>query len=185
MIEMILLSSSISVTYLALCLLLWLGGQVGSRDPAIERLPDLTRTGASRSRVETRLLPAAPTGQWLSDRAAGPIINSMEIKMNRTVLAVLAASVGVVAPAALAHAQTTTYAATRAEQDVSETWARIKGAWTQTKGEVKVQWGRLTDDDLTEIDGRRELLVGKIETRYGVDRKEAERQVGGFESEHR
>jgi ribosomal protein L1 len=58
---------------------------------------------------------------------------------------------------------------------------KIKGGWTQTKGTVKEQWGKLTDDDLLEIQGRREQLVGKIQTRYGISLEEAEAQVSGWE----
>jgi len=46
---------------------------------------------------------------------------------------------------------------------------------------VKEQWGKLTDDDLLEIEGRRDQLVGKIQTRYGISREEAEAQVGTWE----
>ena len=56
-------------------------------------------------------------------------------------------------------------------------WDRIEGGWTQFSGKAKEQWGKLTDDDLTEIDGRREQLAGKIQARYGVARDEAERQL--------
>lgn len=63
----------------------------------------------------------------------------------------------------------------------SSTWEKIKGGWTDTKGVVKEQWGKLTDDDLMEIEGRREQLVGKIQARYGVTREEAERQVRMWE----
>lgn len=53
----------------------------------------------------------------------------------------------------------------------------IKGKWKQLKGSVKEQWGKLTDDDLTRIEGDSEQLVGKIQERYGIARSEAERQV--------
>jgi len=45
---------------------------------------------------------------------------------------------------------------------------------------VKEQWGKLSDDDLMEIQGRREQLVGKIQTRYGISQEEAEAQVSGW-----
>ncbi len=64
-------------------------------------------------------------------------------------------------------------------------WEKMKGSWSQTKGAVKEQWGKLTDDDLLEIEGRRDQLVGKIQTRYGITREEAERQVGVFERSQR
>jgi uncharacterized protein YjbJ (UPF0337 family) len=53
----------------------------------------------------------------------------------------------------------------------------MRGKWNQLKGSVKQQWGKLTDDDLTTIDGQRDKLVGKIQERYGIAREEAERQL--------
>jgi uncharacterized protein YjbJ (UPF0337 family) len=60
-------------------------------------------------------------------------------------------------------------------------WDQIEGQWKQTKGQVKEQWGKLTDDDLTTINGKRDQLVGKVQERYGVAREKAEEQVGEFE----
>ena len=65
--------------------------------------------------------------------------------------------------------------------DARSIWEQFKGSWSQTKGAVKEQWGKLTDDDLLEIEGRRDQLVGKIQTRYGISREEAEAQVGTWE----
>lgn len=53
----------------------------------------------------------------------------------------------------------------------------MRGKWNQLKGSVKQQWAKLTDDDLTAIDGQRDRLVGKIQERYGIAREEAERQL--------
>jgi uncharacterized protein YjbJ (UPF0337 family) len=53
----------------------------------------------------------------------------------------------------------------------------IKGQWTQLKGHAKEKWGELTDDDLDRIAGRRQVLVGKIQERYGRDLVSAEREV--------
>jgi uncharacterized protein YjbJ (UPF0337 family) len=47
-------------------------------------------------------------------------------------------------------------------------WNRIEGNWKQAKGKVKEKWGQLTDDDLTQINGKRDQLEGKIQQRYGV-----------------
>lgn len=57
------------------------------------------------------------------------------------------------------------------------TWEALTGRWEQLKGSVKAQWGRLTDDDLTQVEGRRDQLVGKIRERYAIAQEEAERQV--------
>ena len=51
----------------------------------------------------------------------------------------------------------------------------FKGAWKQLKGNVKKQWGKLTDDDLMEIDGNKDVLVGKLQERYGYSRAQAEK----------
>ena len=59
---------------------------------------------------------------------------------------------------------------------------RIEGNWKQFKGKVKEQWGKLTDDDLDVISGRRDQLAGKIQERHGVARDEAERQIKDFET---
>src|SRR5262245_57248869 len=53
----------------------------------------------------------------------------------------------------------------------------LKGQWTQLKGLVREQWGKLTNDDLDQIHGRSEQLVGKLQERYGIARDEAERQL--------
>lgn len=57
----------------------------------------------------------------------------------------------------------------------------IQGKWEQVKGEVIKQWGKLTDDTLTEINGNRTKLLGKIQETYGVAQDEAERQVSEWE----
>jgi uncharacterized protein YjbJ (UPF0337 family) len=59
---------------------------------------------------------------------------------------------------------------------------RMEGNWKQFKGKVKEQWGKLTDDDLDVISGRRDQLAGKIQERHGVARDEAERQIKDFET---
>jgi uncharacterized protein YjbJ (UPF0337 family) len=56
----------------------------------------------------------------------------------------------------------------------------MKGKWTQLKGEVRRQWGRLTDDDVDQIQGNAEKMVGKLQERYGWAREEAERELDGF-----
>lgn len=65
---------------------------------------------------------------------------------------------------------------------------RIQGRWKQLKGKVKEQWGKLTDDDLEVIAGRRDQLLGRIQQRHGLAREEADRQVSDWERsspEHR
>jgi uncharacterized protein YjbJ (UPF0337 family) len=62
-------------------------------------------------------------------------------------------------------------------------WDTVKGDWKQFQGKVKEQWGKLTDDDLARIEGRRDQLTGAIQKRYGIAKDEAEKQVSAFEQE--
>ncbi|WP_418319007.1 CsbD family protein [Piscinibacter sakaiensis] len=59
-------------------------------------------------------------------------------------------------------------------------WDRIEGNWKQIKGKAKVQWGKLTDDDLDVVAGNRQQLAGKIQERYGIEKDEAEKQVDAW-----
>lgn len=59
-------------------------------------------------------------------------------------------------------------------------WDRIQGDWKTFKGKVRQKWGKLTDDDLERIAGKREELVGRLQKAYGIGRDEAERQVNEF-----
>jgi uncharacterized protein YjbJ (UPF0337 family) len=60
-------------------------------------------------------------------------------------------------------------------------WDRVEGNWMQLKGKIKQQWAKLTDDELTEVDGSRDELVGKIQESYGITKDEAEKQVKEWE----
>jgi uncharacterized protein YjbJ (UPF0337 family) len=64
-------------------------------------------------------------------------------------------------------------------------WERIEGNWKQLKGKVTERWGKLTDDDLDVVAGRREQLAGKIQERYGIAVDEAERQLSDWEHQVR
>jgi len=57
---------------------------------------------------------------------------------------------------------------------------RVTGVWHQIKGRAKQQWGKLTDDDLKQLEGHAERLAGKLQERYGLARAEAERQATEF-----
>lgn len=57
---------------------------------------------------------------------------------------------------------------------------QIEGDWRQLSGKVHQQWAKLTDDDLAQIEGRTEQLVGRIQERYGIARERAESQVQDF-----
>jgi uncharacterized protein YjbJ (UPF0337 family) len=56
----------------------------------------------------------------------------------------------------------------------------LKGQWKQLRGKARQQWGKLTDDDLTTIRGDRDVLLGKIQERYGRTREEAMRDVDSW-----
>ena len=55
------------------------------------------------------------------------------------------------------------------------------GNWKTFKGQVQQQWGKLTDDDLDVIAGRREELLGRIQNAYGMSRDDADRQIREWE----
>jgi uncharacterized protein YjbJ (UPF0337 family) len=59
-------------------------------------------------------------------------------------------------------------------------WDRIAGSWMEFKGRAKEQWGKLTDDDLDQIDGKREALAGRLQNRYGMAKDEADRQINDW-----
>ena len=57
---------------------------------------------------------------------------------------------------------------------------QIVGAWREIRGKMRAQWGKLTDDDLKQLEGNVQQLAGKLQQRYGLARAEAERQVQEF-----
>jgi uncharacterized protein YjbJ (UPF0337 family) len=60
-------------------------------------------------------------------------------------------------------------------------WDQIKGNWMQIKGVVREKWGKLTDDDVDVIAGKRDILLGKIQEKHGVAREEAEKELKDWE----
>ena len=56
-------------------------------------------------------------------------------------------------------------------------WDRIAGNWKEFRGKVKEKWGQLTDDELDQINGRREQLEGRIQNRYGYAKDKARQEV--------
>lgn len=52
----------------------------------------------------------------------------------------------------------------------------LEGNWKQLKGKVRENWGKLTDDEVDEIGGRKDHFVGKIQEKYGMNRDEAEKE---------
>ncbi len=59
-----------------------------------------------------------------------------------------------------------------------DVWA---GRWQQLKGHVKENWGALTDDDITEIDGKKDILLGKLRAKYGYTQERAAKEIKDFE----
>jgi len=62
---------------------------------------------------------------------------------------------------------------------------KAEGTWKELKGKIKEQWGKLTDDDMTVIEGNRDQLAGRLQQRYGIAREDAERQVEEFRTRYR
>lgn len=65
--------------------------------------------------------------------------------------------------------------------DKDQSWNKVQGTWEQVKGTLREKWGKLTDDDIAECKGSREVLIGKIMQREGLDRAVVERQVGEWQ----
>lgn len=59
-------------------------------------------------------------------------------------------------------------------------WEIVEGKWKELKGSVRSKWGKLTDDDLEMIAGKRDQLVGRLQQRYGLQRDAAEAEVDGW-----
>jgi uncharacterized protein YjbJ (UPF0337 family) len=59
----------------------------------------------------------------------------------------------------------------------------LQGRWTQLTGKVREKWGQLTDDDFTQIAGKKDQLVGRVQERYGLAKEEAEREVNEWLNE--
>ena len=64
----------------------------------------------------------------------------------------------------------------------SSHWNKIAGNWDQYSGEFRRRWGLLTDYDLEEIRGERNLLIGKLQERYGYTAEDASRKVEDWET---
>ena len=58
---------------------------------------------------------------------------------------------------------------------------QVIGNWKQVKGVVRKKWGKLTDDDVDVIAGKRDILLGKIQERHGIAREEAEKELKAWE----
>jgi uncharacterized protein YjbJ (UPF0337 family) len=72
--------------------------------------------------------------------------------------------------------------ATEEVMDMNKDIAR--GNFNQIKGKLKQQWGKLTDDEIDQMEGNADILIGKLQERYGWDRAEAERQAKEFQRQN-
>lgn len=61
---------------------------------------------------------------------------------------------------------------------------QFSGQWNVIKGKVKEKWGKLTDDDISKIEGKRDQLLGYIQKRYGYEKERAEEEISKWENEH-
>jgi uncharacterized protein YjbJ (UPF0337 family) len=59
-------------------------------------------------------------------------------------------------------------------------WDQISGQWREAKGKLRAKWGKLTDDDLEAINGKKDVLIGRLQQRYGQKKDDAERDVDTF-----
>src|SRR6185369_7223093 len=83
--------------------------------------------------------------------------------------------------AALTTHQTRTRHAQDRQQETSMNWDRIEGNWKQFKGSAKEKWGKLTDDQLDVIAGKRDSLLGRIQETYGITKEETEKQLSEWQ----
>jgi uncharacterized protein YjbJ (UPF0337 family) len=59
-------------------------------------------------------------------------------------------------------------------------WDQIEGNWLIFKNRLRHNWAKLTDEDITRINGRREELASRLQERYGFAKAEAEREIGAW-----
>jgi uncharacterized protein YjbJ (UPF0337 family) len=59
-------------------------------------------------------------------------------------------------------------------------WDQIAGEWRNAKGTLRTKWAKLTDDDMDAIAGRKDVLIGKLQQRYGLKKEEVERDIDAF-----
>jgi uncharacterized protein YjbJ (UPF0337 family) len=65
-------------------------------------------------------------------------------------------------------------------REITMTWDEIEGNWLHFKGKLRHNWAKLTDEDVTRINGRRDELAARLQERYGFARSEAEREIGAW-----
>ena len=59
-------------------------------------------------------------------------------------------------------------------------WDRIEGNWKEFKGKIQTKWGKLTEDDLAVVQGKRDELAGRLQQRYGFAKEQAEKEIDSW-----
>ena len=59
-------------------------------------------------------------------------------------------------------------------------WQQVEGKWDNFKGKVREKWGKLTDDDIDVIAGKKDQLLGRLKERYGYEKEQAEKELDSF-----
>ena len=59
-------------------------------------------------------------------------------------------------------------------------WQQIEGKWDYAKGKLREKWGKLTDDDIDVIAGKRDQLIGRLKQRYGIQKDAAEKEINNW-----
>jgi uncharacterized protein YjbJ (UPF0337 family) len=65
-------------------------------------------------------------------------------------------------------------------EEVTMNWQSVEGQWKQVRAQLKSKWAKLTDDDLKNLEAKREAIAGKLQERYGIVKDDAERQLDSW-----
>ncbi len=63
---------------------------------------------------------------------------------------------------------------------MAKNWDEIASRWTRFSRDVNKKWGELTEDEVMQVNGRREILAGKIQEKYGIAVEEANKQIDAW-----
>lgn len=95
----------------------------------------------------------------------------------RAALTAMACLIALTGPVSAQSPQPATAPASAKEPLRKVAWDKISGNWKRFKGSIKQRWGKLTNNEIQQAQGRREALNGFIQARYGIDREAADRQI--------
>lgn len=62
---------------------------------------------------------------------------------------------------------------------------QIEGEWKKLKGKIKEKWGKFTDDDLTQMSGKKDQILGKLQSKYGYTKEQAQKEYDDFLQKHK